>query len=93
MKLFFDLVDLIDRHIFVGNPNIRAREQILEVHTKNKPLDKSIDIKTIARKTTGLSGAQLANIANEAAIIAVRKIKRLYPSMNLMPLLKESWQD
>lgn len=66
-----------DRHIFVGNPNIRAREQILEVHTKNKPLDKSIDIKTIARKTTGLSGAQLANIANEAAIIAVRKNKTI----------------
>jgi len=66
-----------DRHIFVGNPNIRAREQILEVHTKNKPLDKSIDIKMIAKKTTGLSGAQLANIANEAAIIAVRKNKNI----------------
>ncbi len=66
-----------DRHIFVGNPNVRAREQILEVHTKNKPLDKSIDIKTIAKKTTGLSGAQLANIANEAAIIAVRKNKNI----------------
>ncbi len=66
-----------DRHIFVGNPNIKAREQILEVHTKNKPLDKSIDIKSIAKKTTGLSGAQLANIANEAAIIAVRKNKSI----------------
>ena len=66
-----------DRHIYVGNPNIRAREQILQVHTKNKPLDKSIDIKSIAKKTTGLSGAQLANIANEAAIIAVRKNKNI----------------
>lgn len=66
-----------DRHIFVGNPNAKAREQILEVHTKNKPLDNSIDIKTIAKKTTGLSGAQLANIANEAAIIAVRKNKTI----------------
>lgn len=66
-----------DRHIFVGNPNIKAREQILEVHTKNKPLDKSIDIKSIAKKTIGLSGAQLANIANEAAIIAVRKNKNI----------------
>lgn len=64
-----------DRHIYVGNPNIKAREKILEVHTLNKPLDKSINIKDIARKTTGLSGAQLANIANEAAIIAVRKNK------------------
>lgn len=61
-----------DRHIFIGNPNRYAREQILEVHTKNKPLDKSINISEIARKTHGLSGADLANIANEAAIIAVR---------------------
>lgn len=64
-----------DRHIYVGNPNIRAREQILQVHIKNKPIDKTIDIKAIAKKTTGLSGAQLANIANEAAIIAVRNNK------------------
>lgn len=64
-----------DRHIFVGNPNVNAREKILQVHTKNKPVDKSIDIKSIAKKTMGLSGAQLANIANEAAIIAVRNNK------------------
>ncbi len=64
-----------DRHIFVGNPNMHAREKILEVHTKNKPLDKSINIKDIAQKTHGLSGADLANIANEAAIIAVRHNK------------------
>lgn len=61
-----------DRHIYVGNPNMKAREQILEVHTKNKPLDKDVDIKELAKKTHGLSGADLANIANEAAIIAVR---------------------
>lgn len=65
-----------DRHIYVGNPNLPAREQILTVHTKNKPLDETIDIKALAKKTTGLSGAQLANIANEAAIIAVRKNKK-----------------
>ena len=64
-----------DRHIFVGNPNMKAREQILQVHTKNKPLDKAINIVDIARKTHGLSGAELANIANEAAIIAVRNNK------------------
>lgn len=61
-----------DRHIYVGNPNMKAREQILEVHTKSKPLDKDVDIKELAKKTHGLSGADLANIANEAAIIAVR---------------------
>lgn len=66
-----------DRHIYVGNPNIKAREKILEVHTNNKPLDKALSIKEIAKKTTGLSGAQLANIANEAAIIAVRKNKNI----------------
>ncbi|NLJ79115.1 MAG: ATP-dependent zinc metalloprotease FtsH [Tissierellia bacterium] len=61
-----------DRHIYVGNPNMKAREQILEVHTKNKPLDNTVNILDIAKKTHGLSGADLANIANEAAIIAVR---------------------
>lgn len=65
-----------DRHIFVGNPNITAREKILKVHTNNKPLDKSLSMKDLAKKTTGLSGAQLANIANEAAIIAVRKNRK-----------------
>ncbi|SHH91150.1 ATP-dependent metallopeptidase FtsH/Yme1/Tma family protein [Sporanaerobacter acetigenes] len=64
-----------DRHIYVGNPNIKAREKILEVHTTNKPLCKDISIHEIANKTHGLSGAELANIANEAAIIAVRKNK------------------
>ena len=64
-----------DRHIYIGNPNMAAREKILQVHTSNKPLDGSINIKELAKKTTGLSGAQLANIANEAAIIAVRNNK------------------
>lgn len=64
-----------DRHIYVGNPNRKAREQILRVHTKNKPLDDTIDISEIAKKTHGLTGAELANIANEAAIIAVRNKK------------------
>lgn len=66
-----------DRHIYVGNPNVSAREKIFKVHTNNKPLDRSLSIKDLARKTTGLSGAQIANIANEAAIIAVRKNKNI----------------
>lgn len=66
-----------DRHIYIGNPNKSAREKILEVHTKNKPLEQGVCLPELARKTTGLSGAQLANIANEAAIIAVRNNKRL----------------
>lgn len=64
-----------DRHIFIGNPDIKSREEILRVHTKNKPLDPVVNIREIARKTHGLSGAHLANIANEAAILAVRKNK------------------
>lgn len=66
-----------DRHIYVGNPNVRARKEIFGVHTKDKPLDSSIDIEELAKKTHGFSGAQLANIANEAAIIAVRKKKKV----------------
>lgn len=66
-----------DRHIYVGNPNVKARKEIFDVHTRDKPLDASIDIEDLARKTHGFSGAQLANIANEAAIIAVRNKKRI----------------
>lgn len=62
-----------DRHMYIGNPNVRAREEILRVHTKNKPLSPDVNICDLAKKTHGLSGAHLSNIANEAAIIAVRK--------------------
>lgn len=61
-----------DRKIYVGNPNYYSRLQILEVHTKNKPLDKKVALKDIATKTHGFSGAQLANIANEAALKAIK---------------------
>lgn len=62
-----------DRHMYIGNPNVRAREEILRVHTKNKPLSPDVDIQDLARKTHGMSGAHLSSIANEAAIIAVRQ--------------------
>ncbi len=61
-----------DRKIYVGNPNYNSRLKILEVHTKNKPLDKKINLSDIATKTHGFSGAQLANIANEAALKAIK---------------------
>ncbi len=64
-----------DRTVVVTLPDVRAREQILKVHTKNKPLDPSVDLATIARATPGLSGADLANIVNEAALLAARKGK------------------
>ncbi len=67
-----------DRKIYVGNPNYHSRLKILEVHTKNKPLDKKIQLKDIATKTHGFSGAQLANIANEAALKAIKdKAKKI----------------
>lgn len=69
-----------DRHIHIGNPNMDARQKILEVHTNDKPLCKNLQIKDLAKKTTGLSGAELANIANEAAIIAVRNNKNIISS-------------
>ena len=62
-----------DRHVHIGEPNYNTRLEILKVHTKNKPLDKTVDLELLARKTHGFNGAHLANIANEAAIFAVRE--------------------
>ncbi|MBN1374136.1 ATP-dependent zinc metalloprotease FtsH [Candidatus Dojkabacteria bacterium] len=61
-----------DRKVIVETPDAKGRFDILKVHTKNKPLTKEVDLETIAKKTTGLSGADLENIANEAAIIAAK---------------------
>lgn len=61
-----------DRRITLDLPDMKAREEILEVHTKNKPLESSVKLRQIAQKTPGVSGADLANIANEAAIFAAR---------------------
>ena len=61
-----------DRHIHIGSPNFHTRFEILKVHTNNKPLDASVDLELLARKTHGFNGAHLSNIANEAAIFAVR---------------------
>ena len=56
---------------------MRDRDEILKIHTKNNPLDPNVSITDLARKTHGMSGAHLSNIANEAAIIAVRENKRI----------------
>lgn len=65
-----------DRRITLDAPDMKAREEILEVHTKNKPLDSTVNLKQIAQKTPGVSGADLANIANEAAIFAARSNRK-----------------
>ena len=62
-----------DRQILVSPPDLAGREAILEVHTRGKPLDSDVDLAAIARQTAGLTGADLANIANEAAIFAGRE--------------------
>ncbi len=66
-----------DRQITVGNPDVKGREQILKVHMKDKPLAPDIDPKVIARGTPGFSGADLANLTNEAALLAARRNKRM----------------
>src|SRR5437764_4501659 len=62
-----------DRQIFVSPPDVGGRERILYVHSRNKPLAGDVDIKLLARQTSGLTGADLANICNEAAIFAARR--------------------
>jgi cell division protease FtsH len=66
-----------DRQITVGNPDVKGREQILKVHMKNVPLAPDVNPKTIARGTPGFSGADLANLVNEAALLAARRNKRI----------------
>ncbi len=66
-----------DRQITVGNPDVKGREQILRVHMKNVPLAPDVDAKIIARGTPGFSGADLANLVNEAALLAARRNKRM----------------
>lgn len=62
-----------DRQIVVDSPDIKGREKILGVHTKNKPLAEGIDLEVLAKRTPGFTGADLANMTNEAALIAARK--------------------
>ena len=66
-----------DRQVVVGNPDIGGRERILKVHMKNVPLASDVDVRTIARGTPGFSGADLANLVNEAALMAARKNRRM----------------
>ena len=61
-----------DRQVYVGRPDMKGREEILRVHTRNKPLAEDVDLKEIARETTGFTGADLENLMNEAALRAAR---------------------
>jgi len=62
-----------DRRVYVGLPDVKGREDILRVHTRNKPLAPDVKLKTIAQSTVGFSGADLENLVNEAALLAARR--------------------
>ena len=62
-----------DRRVTLDNPDIMGRKAILEVHSKGKPLENEVEMEKIAKQTPGFSGADLANLVNEAAILAARR--------------------
>jgi len=64
-----------DRQVFVGAPDVNGREAILKVHARKKPLGENVDLKTLAKNTSGFSGADLENMLNEAALLAARRNK------------------
>ena len=72
-----------DRQVIVDRPDLEGRTQILKVHSKDKPLAKNIDLKTIAKQTPGFTGADLANLLNESALLAARKDKKTISSLDI----------
>lgn len=66
-----------DRQIVVGAPDVKGREEILKVHTKHKPLSQDIDLNVLAKRTPGFTGADLENLANEAALLSVRRDRKV----------------
>ena len=72
-----------DRQIPVERPDLKGREAILNVHAKNKPLVKDLDLMAIARRTPGFTGADLANVLNEAALLSARENKKIITTMEL----------
>ncbi len=69
-----------DRRVVLDNPDLKGRVQILDVHAKGKPLEEEVDLERVARQTVGFSGADLANLVNESAILAARRAKKLIGS-------------
>lgn len=78
-----------DRRVVVDLPDIKERESILKVHSKNKPLDADINLHVIAQRTPGLSGADLANILNEAAILAARENKKTIRQVDCLEAIEK----
>ncbi|MGE5422798.1 MAG: ATP-dependent zinc metalloprotease FtsH [Ignavibacteriales bacterium] len=65
-----------DRHIVIARPDVKGRKAILEVHIKNKPLEENVDMEVVAKRTPGFTGADLANVVNESALLAARRNKK-----------------
>ena len=63
----------LDKHIYVGNPDVKTRKELFLIHTKNKPLSNDVDIDTLAEVTHGFSCAEVANVCNQASLIAIRE--------------------
>jgi cell division protease FtsH len=72
-----------DRHVTLDRPDIKGRRAILDVHARNKPLDTTVDLDVLARQTPGFSGADLANLINEAAILAARANQKVIGMVQL----------
>ena len=72
-----------DRQVIVDRPDLNGRTEILKVHGKDKPLSKSVNLKTVAKQTPGFTGADLANLLNEAALLAARKDKKTISSKDI----------
>ena len=79
-----------DRQINVNLPDVKGREQILKVHARNKPMAANVNFKTIARVTAGFSGADLANLLNEAAILAARENKKTIENIHLFDAIDKT---
>lgn len=78
-----------DRHVILDLPDIGEREEILKIHIKNKPVEKDIDLKRLAQRTPGFSGADLSNLVNEAAIIAARANRKFVGQLDLYSAMEK----
>ena len=78
-----------DRRVMIDLPDLKDRQAILDVHARKKPLAKEVDLKRVAERTSGFSGADLANILNEAAILAARENKKEISNLNLFEAIEK----
>jgi cell division protease FtsH len=78
-----------DRRVILDRPDLKARQEILATHTLNKPIAKDVDLKRVAERTVGLSGADLMNIVNEAAIFAARRDKKEIEQIDLLDSIEK----